>query len=407
MVTENSPGRRVTYRELLSNRNFLSLWSGSLIGRTGDYLLSIAMIWFAYQLTSSALYTGIVTAAFYMPVFIFAPVIGSVIDMSERRRVIVSASLAEMAVGSILFYSITYHFLEIIMVVACIFSIATFGLVVSVARTSTIPLVVSRDDITSANSLQQTSTQMARIVGYSVGGVLLLLLRVQGIVLVDVAAFAVSAAILSRLHVVSHAGEARKRSVFDGLRYIRHNSLFLGLIIYLAVSNFTGASMLFLPAIMSQKIFHAGSGGYASILIMLAAGTIAGGYAASFYEVRKRAGKIIIECILVSAFLFVAFAYAGTLAIALVVTAGLGILEGFAAVPFAAMLQSRAPHEIIGSVLASVSMILMIGASASMISGGFIVEFLGVQNVYLLYALLLIAISVVAWGIRVIREAEY
>lgn len=403
-ATEN---RRIGYIEVLSHRNFLALWSGSLVGRTGDYLLSVAMIAFAYTLTGSSLYAGLVAAAFYIPIFLFAPLFGSIVDNNDRKRLMVVASLLQALFGLILYFSLAEGFMVIALTFISVFLISTFGLVVSISRTSSIPLTVAREELTSANSLQQTTSQFSRIFGYAAGGVLFVLLgQTQGIVLLVVGTSFISAAFFATMKFDSPVAEGKSRKSLDGLKYVRKDSLFFEITVFLTIVNFTGAGMILLPEFMSNDIFHTGSAGYALILVVLAIGTILGNYIVTMFRARQMVGKIMIASILANAVLYILFAFS-SFYVALGFTFVIGIVEGISSVPFIALLQARTPADWMGSVIAAVSMLLLGGASASMLISGGLVAILGVQMVYVLFALLLFAIAAAGFAMKELREAAY
>lgn len=403
-ATEN---RRIGYIEVLSHRNFLALWSGSLVGRTGDYLLSVAMIAFAYTLTGSSLYAGLVAAAFYIPIFLFAPLFGSIVDNNDRKRLMVVASLLQALFGLILYFSLAEGFMVIALTFISVFLISTFGLVVSISRTSSIPLTVAREELTSANSLQQTTSQFSRIFGYAAGGVLFVLLgQTQGIVLLVVGTSFISAAFFATMKFDSPVAEGKSRKSLDGLKYVRKDSLFFEITVFLTIVNFTGAGMILLPEFMSNDIFHTGSAGYALILVVLAIGTILGNYIVTMFRARQMVGKIMIASILANAVLYILFAFS-SFYVALGFTFVIGIVEGISSVPFIALLQARTPGDWMGSVIAAVSMLLLGGASASMLISGGLVAILGVQMVYVLFALLLFAIAAAGFAMKELREAAY
>ncbi len=400
--------KRIGYLKVLSNRDFLALWFGSLVGRTGDYLLSAAMIAFVLTLTRNGFYTGVVTAAFYIPIFLFAPFFGRIVDNNDRKRLIVVASLLEVLFGLVLYFAIEERFMVLQMSFILVFVISSFGLMVSICRSSSIPVTVSKEELTTANSLQQTTGQLSRIFGYATGLVGFVLINQTAlIVLIVVASFLVSAVAFSTMRLISPVAEGRSRKSADGLKYVAGNRLFLEITLFLAVVNFTGAGMIFLPAIMSDEIFSTGNPGFAMILVALAIGTIAGNYLVTLVKVRHRVGRLMIVSIAANAALYVAFAYSHTISYALVVTFVIGVVEGVSSVPFVALLQARTPPERMGSVLAGISMLLLGGASLSMVLSGGLVVLLGVRYVYVLFAVFLAAMAAVGAVMKELREASY
>ncbi len=399
---------RVGYFRVLANRSFFYLWAATLVSRTGDNLLSIAMLWFIYGvLTHNVLYAGLIAAAYYAPTFLFAPLFGKVADSYNRKHVMIAATLAEMAFAVLLYFSIALKLFVLQTSFIAVFSIASFGFLVSISRSSSIPLTVPKEELTAANSLQQATTQLTRIFGFLAGGVMLLAIGIRGIVLLEVALFIISAGMFVGMNLSEQKRDSRKRSGFDGLRYIRNNRLMMEASIFLSVVNFTGAGMIVLPAIMAKTVFRSGPGVFASILVFLAAGTVAGNYIVTKFNPGSKVGRILIISNTVDAFLYILFAYSGSEFLAVAISVVIGFVEGISIVPFVTLVQARTPNERLGSVLAALSLLLLGSASLSMLSSGFLVLLLGVQGVYLLFAVLMLAMCAAATNMRELRNASY
>jgi MFS family permease len=407
-LASESASQRVGYISVLGNRGFLFLWSATLISRTGDYLLSVAMIWFVYGiLTHNPLYAGLITAFYYIPNFIFAPYFGKIVDTHSRKKVMITATLLQFAFAVMLYASVVLKFMVLDFSFISVFAIATFGMLVSISRSSSIPLAVPKEALTAANSLQQATTQLTRVLGYAAGGVLLLLISIKGIIAIEIVIFLISSLILSMMKIRNNPESSRRKSGLDGFRYIRNERLFFEIVVFLSIVNFTGAGMTVLPAIMSRTVFRSGSSLFVSILVALAIGTIAGNYIVTRFRVGLIAGKILIAANLIDALLYVLFAYSPTPLFATAAAAGIGFVEGISIVPFVTLIQAKTPNDRLGGVLAALSMILLGSASLSMISSGFLVSLVGVRTVYILFALVMVIMSVVAINMKELRNASY
>ncbi len=407
-LTTETVHPKVGYFRVLGNRSFFYLWAATLVSRTGDNLLSIAMLWFVYGvLTHNVMYAGLIAAAYYAPTFLFAPVFGKIADGYNRKKVMIAATLSEMTFAILLYFSITFDVFVLQTSFIAVFSIASFGFLVSISRSSSIPLTVPKDELTAANSLQQATTQLTRIFGFLAGGALLLLLGIRGIALIEVAVFLTSALMFGGMNLSGQKRSTKKRSGFDGLRYIRSDRLILEIAIFLSVVNFTGAGMIVLPAIMAKVVFRSGPGIFASILVFLAAGTVAGNYIVTKFNPGSRVGKILIISNTVDAFLYILFAYSGNALLAVAVSVVIGFVEGISIVPFVTLIQARTPNERLGSVLAALSLLLLGSASLSMMASGLLVDVMGVQGVYLFFALLMLVTCAAATNMKELRNASY
>src|SRR5271163_4251964 len=86
----------------LRHRNFQLFFAGQLISLIGTWMQSVAQSWLVYRLTGSAFLLGLVGFAGQMPVFLLAPVGGSLADTRSRYRMIIATQTASMILALIL-----------------------------------------------------------------------------------------------------------------------------------------------------------------------------------------------------------------------------------------------------------------------------------------------------------------
>src|SRR5690348_12853609 len=82
---------------VLRQRNFALLWAGGLISMLGDWLLFIALPFYIYNLTGSALATGAMFIAETLPIVVFGSIGGVFADRWDRKRTMIIADLLRAA----------------------------------------------------------------------------------------------------------------------------------------------------------------------------------------------------------------------------------------------------------------------------------------------------------------------
>ena len=83
---------------LLSQRNFALLWAGQLVSNLGDWLLWIALPFYVYERTGSALATGAMFIAQTLPPILFGSLAGIFVDRWDRKQTMMIADLARFFV---------------------------------------------------------------------------------------------------------------------------------------------------------------------------------------------------------------------------------------------------------------------------------------------------------------------
>src|SRR5215831_16352513 len=86
----------------LRHRNFQLFFSGQLISLVGTWMQTVAESWLVYRLTGSALLLGTVAFCGQIPVFLLAPIGGTVADRHDRRKIIIGTQTASMLLPFIL-----------------------------------------------------------------------------------------------------------------------------------------------------------------------------------------------------------------------------------------------------------------------------------------------------------------
>ena len=185
---------------VLRQRNFLLLWIGGLLSVTGDFLLFIALPFFIYDLTGSVLAAGAMCMAQELPRVFLDSVAGVFVDRWDRKRTMVVADLSRALILLPLLFAATGG--PLWPIYAVIFVESTFSIFFLPAQSSIIPSLVEERHLVGANSLTSMSQDIPALVGALLGGALLGVVGLSGLILLDVATYLVSAAIISRIRYV-------------------------------------------------------------------------------------------------------------------------------------------------------------------------------------------------------------
>src|SRR5690242_9125477 len=156
---------------VLRQRNFALLWLGQFISMTGDWVLFITLPFYVYQLTGSALATGGMFIMQSLPRILFGSLAGVFVDRWNRRWTMIASDFSRAAILLLLLLIHTSSLLWIVYVVGVLET--TISLFFSPARSALVPLLVGEEHLTEANGLDMVSDNLARLIGPSLGGILL------------------------------------------------------------------------------------------------------------------------------------------------------------------------------------------------------------------------------------------
>lgn len=186
-------------RSMFSNRNFTLYWFGGLISVLGDWMLYVILPFYVYARTGSALAGGIMFTVQIVPQVVLSSIAGVFVDYWDRRRTMIIADLARACLLLLLFVVQSSAWLWLFYLVAFVEScIAQFF---GPAKGALLPDIVDEQDMLTANSLEESSVHVARLVGPLVGGMLFTWIGIYGLVFIDAVSFLLSAFLVIGIRV--------------------------------------------------------------------------------------------------------------------------------------------------------------------------------------------------------------
>ncbi len=182
---------------VLRQRNFALLWVGQLISVFGDWVLLIALPFYIFDLTGSALATGAMFMASNLPRVLLGYVAGVFVDRWNRKWTMIAADLLRAALMLTLLTVHSVHWLWVVYLVA--FTQAMIAQFFNPAKNASIPLVVGEQDLIPANSLNSLSSELTRLTAPALGGVLFGLFGLASVVWIDSVSFLISGLLIIRI----------------------------------------------------------------------------------------------------------------------------------------------------------------------------------------------------------------
>src|SRR5215210_6673333 len=190
---------------VLRQRDFSLLWFGGVLSVIGDYFLFVALPFFVYERTGSALATGAMFIAETLPRLIFGSVAGVFVDRWDRKKTMVLSDLSRALI--VLPLLLVAAGGPLMLVYAVAFVEASVSMFFLPAKGATIPNLVAESDLTAANSLNSLSEEVPSLIGALLGGALLAVVGLSGLILLDVATYLASAILISLISTSTAAPE--------------------------------------------------------------------------------------------------------------------------------------------------------------------------------------------------------
>lgn len=274
---------------LLRRRNFGLLWTGQLISLMGDWVLMAALPYHVYAITGSTLATGSMFIAYILPRLLLGSVAGVFVDRWDRRRTMIAADLLRATTVLLLLFVRSVDGVWLVYVAAMAESIVSqfFG----PAKSALLPILVGEDQLVAANSLDGLGDNVSRLIGPSVGGLIMATVGLAGVALLDSASFLISGLLILFIRVPAARRErvegnkpaARWGQVWrewvEGLGLIRGDRAISALFTVLALASLGDSILTALLVPLVSKVLGAGSAEFGLLLTARGLGGLIGGLA--------------------------------------------------------------------------------------------------------------------------------
>jgi MFS family permease len=272
----------------LRRRDFALLWLGGLVSSIGDLILYVALPFYVYILSGSALATGTMFLAETLPRLLLGSLAGVFVDRWDRRRTMLVADLARVALVLLLLLLHSRGTLWVVYVVAALES--AVGQFFGPAQNALLPRLVGDELLVPANALNALSMAVTQLVGPSLGGALFALLGLRGVVLADSFSFLFSAAMLALIVVPSAAPTVVEvaadgmalvagiaRGWLEGLRLVRRERTLTALFVALGLGAVGQGIINVIVVIFVRQVLHGSALTFGWLITAQGVGGILGG----------------------------------------------------------------------------------------------------------------------------------
>jgi MFS family permease len=375
MAGDVGPAGAGSLRLLGANRPFRLLWSARGVSFLGDSLGLVALMLHVAGTTGQALAVAALLLAGDFAPALLGPLTGTVADRLDRRWVMVACELVQGALVVVI--ALWLPSLPLLCVLVGLRAVA--GQVFQPASRAAVPAVVPEHELERANAAVGVATNGGETLGPLVAALLLPVLDVRGVLLVDAATFAVSAALLGLLPAMpGHPGQGRRASFLadarTGLRYLwgerTVRAVALGYFAVVACNGIDDVALVFL----ATDTLGGGEGAVGLLLAAVGIGLLAG------YTLLTRARRqMAMPALLLAGFavssagnLLTGLAWAVAAAFAVQALRGLGI----AALDVAAttMVQRIVPAQLLGRVFGTLYGGIGVAAAFAYLLGGLLLD---------------------------------
>ena len=265
----------------LRERVFRALWLAQFASNIGTWMQTVGAQWLL--LGHGASLVALVQVAASLPVVLLALPSGALADLTDRRRLLLTAQIAMAVLAGVLAVLAFAGRATPAVLLGVTFLLGCGTAMAGPSWQAIQPSLVARSQLRQAAALGAVSMNLARAVGPALGGVLVSLAGVGWTFALNALSFVAITVVLLRWRPATPPSPSRVQereqvaaALRAGTRYVRHAP---------GVRRILLRSLLFVPAaaalwallpVFASSSLHLGSGGYGLLLGAVGLGAVAG-----------------------------------------------------------------------------------------------------------------------------------
>jgi len=235
--------RKSIPEQLQLPHNFNIFLIGQLFSKLGDALYTFTIPWISYELTHSVIVMGSMFAVSVLPIVLFGPIIGILVDRWDRRRLMMFADITRAILVAFVPFMQMLGILQLWQLYVVSFLLAGLSLLFDVSIVAAIPHIVRNEDLTKANASYQLVNQVGDLIGPLLAGIMIISFGGYRTLWFDVVSFAGTLWAIWRIKTLGKPVQKIHlydiyRDMGEGLHFLIRDKLNFSLSLQAMIGNF-------------------------------------------------------------------------------------------------------------------------------------------------------------------------
>jgi MFS family permease len=382
------------------------LWGAAIVSDVGTWVQLIVVGSLVAAHTGSAVQTGLVALATFMPQGIAAPVGGLLADRFDRRKVFASSLLAQAVAtaGLAIVLGLGVRTPAILALLILLSSAA--GSTGAPSYAAMIPDLVPPDELMAMVSLGVYSWNSGRIIGPLLGTVLVFIVGPAWTVAFNASSFvvlAIAVALVRRPFRPTDPGGSIGQRFVTGWRTLRSTPGCLHGVAFVVLFNLTIVPFMGLIPIYARLEFGGGTGLAGAIASAQGFGAIIGGIAVTLLALRRRRSYLIARLIVLISLSLGLYAAAPNRWAVVASSALLGSASAALFIAASAIIQRDAPAASRGRVMSIMQAAMGVAYGIGLLSIGSIADATNLRLAFGVGSVLML----IGFGLLTIRSRHW
>ncbi|MBU3217868.1 MFS transporter (plasmid) [Clostridium estertheticum] len=385
-------------KESLWTTSFFILWQGQLVSTLGDAAYSVSLGFWVLAVTGSTALMGMLMAASTLPGVLVSPFAGVLIDRHNRKHLLI---LMDMIRGLSIVLVSAAAFTGIIavwMVFVAGIILSICGAVFRPGVNSCVPYIVSTSKLSNANAMLSIASTGSNMLGNVAGGFLFQLLGAPFLFIFNGLSYLFSGVSLFFVNIPKNENYNKQnvwKDMSDGFHFMWKLKGLRYLLLIAAVLNFFLFIVLILLLPLFQRTPSLGAVRYGVAMACFMGGAMAGYVFLSVKSIppNRKLKLFIISIVIFSISIIIAINQSVFVIMDIFLFIG-GLFNSIANVILLSTVQAASPREMIGKVMAFMSMTTQGLTPFAMALGGVLAGFISIR-VIISVSLFLVVIIII------------
>ncbi|MBS1919060.1 MAG: MFS transporter [Bacteroidetes bacterium] len=367
---------------------FRNLMTGRFLFVMALRMMATSVGWWMYELTKDPFSIGLIGLSEIIPALSFALYAGHVIDLSEKRKLLLKGVFFYLCCASILLFlsgNYAHHHFGKHWLPLCIYSVIFLSGIVRAfagpAFAVLLAYIVPKDVLQNATTWSQGTWLSASVSGHAAGGFLIALFGITGsltaICILMTAALLVLSLIKRKKPLINNDEKKTWESVKEGLRFVFKTKVILGAMSLDLFAVLFGGAVAMVP-VYASDILKVGPEGFGWLNAASDIGSICIVILLTLAPFKRRQGRKLLLAVAGFGCCIILFALSKWFWLSFAALLVSGMVDGISVVIRGTILQLRTPMELRGRVMSVNSMFINSSNELGQFESGLAAKIMGV-----------------------------
>ncbi|HLL43181.1 MAG TPA: MFS transporter [Segetibacter sp.] len=412
----------VTYKHNPLAAIKITEYKNMLIGRF-CFVMALRMLgtlvgWWMYDLTNAPLAIGLIGLAEVIPALSLALYAGHVIDISEKRKLLLKGISAYSLCAVILLFFSSKYFSNHNSNSIIIGGIYTIIFITGIIRAFSGPIfgailgqMIPREILPNAITWNQGTYLSASVVGHATAGFCIAFFKNSGTLVVIVALMFAALFMLSKLSpkpaAATVAGKRTWESVREGLHFVFSTKEVLGALSLDLFAVLFGGAVALVP-VYARDILHVGAIGFGWLNAATDIGSIIMVITLTIFPLKTKQGQKLLYVVAGFGLCIILFGISKIFWISFIALLFSGLLDAISVVVRGTIVQMKTPDEMRGRVMSVNSMFINSSNELGQFESGLAAKLMGVVPSVVFGGVMTLLVVIVTWfKAPTLRKMQY